>query len=318
MKKEYFILLLVIVALSLYLALGKGEDPDRDLPRMAALDNKTINRLVITRQGGPLELVKEDEQWFIQPKHYPADSVKLKNMVQAATTLTPTALVSESGNYKRYGLGAPDKIKIQIYQGDQLEREFIIGHIAPTHQHTFIMLPEDPKVYHAKGSLKSSFDQTTDALRDKTALSFEKQDIISIQIQKADHNLVLSRTEVTKDAGQENASVSGTLTQWQSPDGQPIKETTVVALLNSCAGLKCDAYMEDDAKAGLTDATWTLTFKSDSKTWALSIYGKSQTEDQKVPGVSSANNYAFLLSKSRVDAIEKNIEKLLNADHPAN
>ncbi len=318
MKKEYLVLVLVIVALTLYLALGSGDHPDRDLPKLPALDNAKINRMVIAQKDAVLEMHKQDEKWFIMPKNYPVDDIKIKNMVKAAAELTATAMVSESGNYQRYGLDGAQQVKIQIFTDDQLLREFIIGRIAPTQQHTFMLLADDAKVYHARGNLKSTFDQTLDSLRDKTVLSFEKPTLVSIQIQKAGQKIVLSKSEVPQESEKEGEAAPATKTQWQADNGQTVKEATINALLNTLMGLKCEDYMADDAKPGLTDATWTLTLKNDSETWTLSVYAPKGKQSDKIPGVSSSNDYAFLLPKSRVETIEKQIEELLGTIKPSN
>jgi hypothetical protein len=325
LKKEYLILLLVIVALILYLALGNSDHPGSDLPRLSALDSVKINRMRITpKGGGTLELVKKDAQWFVLPKNYPVDDIKIKNMVKAAGELTVTAVVSESGNYERYGLDDANSIKVQIYGDDPsdspLQREFSIGRVAPTQQHTFVLLAKDPNVYHARGNLNATFNQTIDTLRDKTVLAFEKETVLSVQIQKGEQALVLTKTEVAQEVKKEEpptaedqaAPAPSTKTQWQSADGNLAEPSSVNALLSSISGLKCAGYMADDAKATLTDAAWTLTLKSDSKRWTFSVFAPKEADADQFPGLSSTNDFAFLLPKYRVQAIEEQIEKLLN------
>lgn len=314
-KKEYLILTVVIVALALYLVLGKGEQPGSDLPPMTALDATQINRMVITQHEATLELIKKDEHWFILPRNYPVDPIKIKNMVKAAAKLNVTAVVSESGIFNRYDLDETKRIKIQIFSDDQMQREFDIGRAAPTFEHTFVKLANDTNVYHAQGRLNATFKQTIDGLRDKTALAFEKEAIVSLQIQKGAQSMTLSKSEIVEEAkkkGAEAPSAPVTKTQWQSAAGSTASNASINALLGSLSGLKCDAYLEDEAKAALKDAAWTITLKSDTNQWSLSTFAGKKKEASQIPAISSSNDFAFLLSKSRVDTIKQQMEKLLN------
>lgn len=315
-KKEYLILAMVIAALTLYLVFGQDDQPGSDLPQMDTLDSTKINRMVITQKETALELIKKDERWFILPNNYPVNPFNIKNMVKAAAELTVTALVSESGNFERYDLNDAKRIKVQIYENDQMQREFNIGRAAPTFEHTFVLLANETKVYHAIGRLKNTFEHTVDSLRDKTALSFEKETITSLQIQRGKQQLVLAKKEIVEEAEKEEdkkePSTPATKTQWQSEGGQTAADSAVNALLGSLSGLKCDDYMADDAKAGLSDAAWTVTLKDAGSEYKLSVFAPQEKEATQTPGTSSYNDFAFLLAKSRVETIEKQIDKLLN------
>lgn len=313
-KKEYLILSIVIVALALYLLLGRGDQPGSELPGMTVLNETAMNRMVITKNAVELVLVKQDDRWYITPNNYPVDRFKIKNMVKAGAELTLTALVSESGKYDRYGLSDQQRTKIQFYMDDQLKREFDIGRAAPTVQHTFVMVAGDTRVYHAKGRLNSTFDVTPDTLRDKTALSFDKATIASLQIQKGAQSRILTKKEIVDEMQKEEADASAEpvkKTLWQIEDGGTANPSAIDALLNSLSDLKCDAYMPDGAKANLTGALWTLSLKSDTKEHTLSLFAGEEEEATQYPGVSSYNDFAFLLSKSRVENIEKQMDQLL-------
>ena len=314
-KKEYLILAIVMVALALYLILGRQDRPGSDLPGLTELDSTSTNRMVIAQKGTALSLIKKDTRWFIQPNNYPVNPFKIKNMIKASTELTVTALVSESGNYERYGLSDTQRITVQIFQDKQMQREFNIGRAAPTVEHTFVQLADDANVYHAKGRLHTTFELTVDSLRDKTALSFDKAAIASLQIQRGDQYLKLTKTEMVEDAKnkeREASSSPATTTQWQSEDSTAASKSAVNALLGALSDLKCDAYMADDAKAGLADPVLTLTLKSDSKTHTLSLFAGEAKEAAQTPGTSSFNEFAFLLDKNRVETIEKQIDQLLS------
>lgn len=135
-KKEYLLLILIIVALSIYLAVQRTNHEDSELPKLAELDSNKVSRMLITKADTSIELAKKDEQWLIKPQDYPADTVKVKNILNAAAKLTTTALVSETGSYERYDLSSSKRTVVKVFNGQELEREFSIGKAAPTFQHT--------------------------------------------------------------------------------------------------------------------------------------------------------------------------------------
>ncbi len=315
-KKEYLILLLVIVALGLYLSLMSQDSTRFAPPYLSSVDSPKVNRMIISKGERSIELTKRDEQWFIIPKEYPADIIKAKNMLKAATDLAVTALVSESGNYERYDLTDEKKIHVQIFIDDKVQRRFDIGRAAPTYQHTFVRLDGDPKVYHARGSLDNKFDQTIDDLRDKGVLSFDKESITGIGIKKGELALSLNKNEQTETGKQDDKkeATAPTSNVWQDANGQQADQATIDQLLNTVSGLKCDAFMEDGAKADPKEADWTMTFKTDNEEYALSVFAKKDSEAEQMPAISSTSRFAFLLANSRVETFEKQINTLLNAD----
>ena len=323
LKKEFLILLLIIVALSAYLMMRSRNQTHYELPRPAQVDSQQVDRLVITKNGEGVELNKKDDQWTVGPKAYAADNVKVKNMVKAAADLTITDLISESGDYNRYDLTDDKKIDVQAFSGGKMVRDFSVGKAAPTYQHTFVRLDKDPKVYNARGQLNHTFDHTVDNLRDLTVLSFEKDAITDMLIQKGGQTLALARKEIApeenpqpSDAAKEKdkkAAEAQPKPQWQGPDGEAMDQPTVLRLLNDLSDFKCSAFMADKAAEDLRGKTprWTLTLKAGQESHSLSVFDAAGAEDAEFPALSSAGPYAFTVAKGREESIEKNIDKLL-------
>jgi Domain of unknown function (DUF4340) len=325
LKKEYLILLLIIVALSIYLAVHTQNQTHFELPRPAQADTQKINRILITKGANAVELTRQDDKWSIGPKGYPADNVKVRNMVKAAADLSITDLISESGNYERYDLTDDKKINVQAFEGKDRVRNFDVGRMAPTYQHTFTRLGDDPRVYQARGHLNETFNQTVDQLRDRTVLSFEKSDLTGLVIQKGPRSLTLTQKELApatktpaaadkekNTAQQPESKPAPPQHQWQDPEGQAVDQPTVQRLVDDLADFKCSSYMSDNAAETLKDPVWTLTFKSAKGEHSLSVFNKKDAETTDYPARSSDSAYAFLVYKSRVESIEKQVDKLLN------
>ena len=324
LKKEYLILLLIIVVLSVYLTTRSKNQTHFDLPQPAEVDGQKINRLVIAKGDRSIELSKKDDRWYIGPKAYLADSVKVKNMVKAVADLAITDLISESGNYERYDLTDAQKINVRAFVDGQMVRNFDVGKSAPTNQHTFARLADDPKVYHARGHLNTTFDRTAEDLRDLTVLSFEKNDITSVTVQKGDQSLTLAKKaplaepkeqpeESDKQAEQKQAPVQPQA-KWEDPQGQAVDQPAVERLLSDFSNLKCSRFLEDNAAENLKTKAplWTLTFKGGKETYSLSAFDKPDAAATEFDALSSAGPYAFTLTKSKIEAVEKQVDKLLN------
>ncbi|MDA8139470.1 MAG: DUF4340 domain-containing protein, partial [Desulfobacteraceae bacterium] len=289
-----------------------------------------INRLVITvKEGTPLELIKKDEHWVIEPKQYPADGIKIKNMVNAIADLSLTAMVSEAGSYDRYGLTPKEKTVVQAYSEGKVVRSVDVGKAAPTFQHTFVMIEGDPKVYHARGQIDHNFDQTVEALRDKKVFDVDKETIKEITFSKGDQSMTLVKKEIPKEEKKEEkkeaageakeepkAPAEPPQIEWQKPDGKAVDKAAVDRLLGGIARLDCDGYLADEDKAKLVNATYNIAFKTADNEYTLSVFAKQDEKEEKLPSSASANAYPFYLTKWRVEKFEKAINELLGIKEP--
>ncbi|MCP4747179.1 MAG: DUF4340 domain-containing protein [Desulfobacteraceae bacterium] len=331
MKKEYLILFAIIAALAAYLGLRSKDQTHFELPSPAPLESAKIDHLKFGKKDASIELEKKDEHWFIEPEGFPADTIKVKNMIKAAAELTITDLVSESGNYDRYELTGDKKITVQVSTGDKQKRTFDIGKTASTYQHTFVQLKDDDRVYHARGSLNRTFDITVDDLRDKIMLSFDKKSIQSIDLKKADKTLAVVLKELPaeknpekdkkqadsqEDSKDESAPVQPPKTEWTTSDGQEVDQKTIERLLTSFSNLKCDAFNDKMKKEDFkeTDALWTVTFKNNQGNHSVWFFEEQEQKQDQLPGISSASDYAFFMPSSRMASIEKNVDKLLGIE----
>jgi hypothetical protein len=205
-KKEYIILALVIIGLGFYLVVRNTDRSHYELPQPAALEPAKIDRLTVERPDGALELVRRDGRWLIQPQGYSADPGMVSDMLNKLGELQLTALVSTAGDYRRYDLDPEHRIRVIARTGEDIRRELDIGKIAGTYQHTYVRLAGDDNVYHARGSLRPVFDRTTEALRDKTVLTFAVKSIETITVQVGDKTRVLHRLPFVAAAAGDGAA----------------------------------------------------------------------------------------------------------------
>jgi hypothetical protein len=331
-KKEYIILGGIIVLLALYLVYHKKDRTYYELPKLPEVKKADITSLKITKGDKVIEVQKKDDKWVILPEKYPADSAKIDPMLDIITGLTITAMVSESESFNRYELDDKQKVAIVAMAGNKPVRSFDMGKTAPSNQHTFIKLPDDKHVYHARENFKSKFDVSADSLRDLNVLAFDKAKIQQIEVMEKDKQpLLLSLkqepVEVSvKPEGQGSETPEGKAveakekqeqpaekeaapkTVWQTADGTAMKESDVSSLLDGVSKLKCKEFIKDKIKTDFTSPIYKVKLQGD-KTYELSVFEKIKKDDNTYPAVSSESEYPFLLPQYKVDDLMKKFSK---------
>jgi hypothetical protein len=307
-KKEYLILILIIVALSTYLLIRSSDRTRYQLPKLDALKQSDISKIEISKNGNPVILKKKDDQWYLEPAGYLADKTKVNAMLNVFESLALTALVSESRDYNRYDLNAENRITVKAWQQATLKRNFDIGKAAPSFRHTFVRLNGDSRVYHARDNFRNKFDFTIDDLRDKTVLSFKTTDIQQVQIIKdqASVKLIRSKVPITPAAEQQQKSestpVAAVRFEWQDDGGQKADEKTLKRLLTTLGDLKCADYINNRSKDAFSAPIYTAKLKG-IQDYQLEIFAKLEKDDKNYPAVSSASDYPFRLSDNQVQQI---------------
>jgi len=309
-KKEYIILAVVVIALSVYLAMRTSDRTQYELPDIAPVVSKDISKLQITRDKVSIVLNKKDDKWYIAPEEYTADGSKVKNMLSAIENLTVTALVSESKNYLLYDLTAEKRINVKAWQGENLKRDVDLGKTASSFRHTFVKMAGDERVYHARGNFRNNFDFNVDDLRDKLVLALNAADIQQIQVNGDQQSMTLNKTPapvVVEGTQTEKITESTPATNepvWQSEDGRPVDETVVQQILTTASKLLCEKHITDRRKDEFTSPLYTLQMKG-AQEYSLSIFAKTAEKDKNYPAVSSGSDYAFLLPDSQVERLMK-------------
>jgi hypothetical protein len=316
-KKEYVILLVLIAGLSAYLVLRKPDRTHYQLPKLQNITESDISKIEIDKGGTSVVLDKKGSGWEIGTQGYPADTGKVKAILDTLKNLTLTALVSEAKDYNRYELDDAKKIRVRAWAADNLKRDFDVGKTAPTYRHTFVKLAGDDRVYHAQENFRSKLDQSIDDLRDKTVLSFDQAEIREISVTKGDKSVVLKSKEVpqeTKAKAQEDktaeaASPPKVETVWEDAGGKKADRKTLSDILSVLSSLKCEKYLHG-TKDDFKNPIYEISMKG-NKVYRLAIFNKKEKDAKEYPAVSSENGYPFLLSTWRADKIMKDPEQFL-------
>ena len=309
MKKEYLLLVVVIIGLGALLFYQKKGRTNYQLPELPILQ-KAADRLLIERAGELTEICLVEGKWVVGPQQYRADSDRVKKMIAEVKDLKLTALVSERGNYQIYDLVAEKKFKISLFGADQLLREIQIGKNSASLRQTYVMLKGDPKVYQALGNLKSNLFSRVADLRDKKVLEISGEQLAGID------EIVLDRLEddkrqvlklaklmpepVADDGKSEQAPAS--VVVWQLESGVPVVIDKVDRLLKSLADLKCESFIEDRHSEAFSKPLYRVVVRGGGEEFWLALMAP---EDDKYPALSSYSLEPFWLPSWRAEKIIK-------------
>ncbi len=340
-KKEHIFIALAIVLLVGYLSVRETDRTEYQLPAIAKVAASDITRIEIARLEGTVVLEKKDTAWRIQPQNYLADSGKVNAMLENLEKLSLTVLVSESKSWSRYDLESDKAIRVKAWTGDGLKRDIQIGKPAPTFQHTFVRVGDEPEVYHAQQNLKTAFDQTTDKLRDKTVLAFNLEEVKEIAITREGKQTVICKSEIepppaasapadgTPPADETSPPADGAPpasatavkppeTQWITDQGKPADLSKINRLLSTLSHLSCESYLEGKSISELSNPIGGIVIKG-KKDYTLTLYAKTEKDATVYLASSSETSSVFTLSDRQAEPLTADTEALFsNADSPKN
>lgn len=306
-RKEYVIPVVLIIALSLYLMMRSTDRTNYQLPELPAIIKKDVSKIEIKRPDSSVLLIKMDDGWEISPQGYPVNETEAGYILETIDELRITALVSEAKDYRRYDLDEDKKITVRAWSGDVLNREFQVGKPASTYQHTFVRLPGDERVYHARGNFSGRLSQKMENFRDKNVLAFDQSEITRIEINREGQSTVWVRKEVPVPDITEKQDDSEVLPEkteiiWEDKEGKAIERSNVIRLLNAGSRLTCENYIEGAEKGDLAGPIYSIIFAG-AKEYRLLIFQKKDQDLKGYPAISSENNYPFIISDHKADDI---------------
>ena len=318
-KKEYIILVLVIIALAFYLTFRRTDKTHYTLPELPDVSRQNISKIEITKPGETILLEKENGRWTLEPKGYPADHVKVETMVEVLDGFILSALVSESKSYDRYDLSDEKRLSIKAWEGETLKRDFYAGKVGPSSRHTFVALAGDDRVYEAMDNFRNTFDKSLDDLRDKQVLSFSPSNIRKIHIAHRDQRLDLSRdvaeekpTQTAEDDGKDEIA-NKTAEPWQTPEGKIADKSKVDRLLDAFSSLECQSYLDEGFRVDAADPIFVISLEGPD-TYSLSVFPKAEEEDKFFPALSSMSPYPFTLDERTITEYMGNPDELLEKE----
>jgi hypothetical protein len=313
MKKEYIILVLIIILLSVYVVIRKNEKLHYELPEIAPMEKKDITKITIKRVDSEITLSRDGNRWLIKPDNFLADSHVVEKMLDNISGFSLTALVSQSKNYELYELDDENKITVTAYKGDKQLLSFDIGKTAPTARYTFVRLNDNPDIYHAEHNLKSVFNKTVEGLRDRIVMKFSDEiDKVTFIKGKESLKIIRKQAPISEEPEQKEKTKEQQPSQiWQTEDGKPVKDSEIDNLVNTLSNFSCDDFITDRKKEDFTQPIYKISLKG-LKTYTISIFKK---EDNRYPALSSESEYPFFILEWKAKNLMKDFNELLKTEN---
>lgn len=331
MKKEYLILIILIIGLSAYLVLKKDDQVHYELPRIPQVDTARIDRVEISKADRLVVLNKGEKGWTVTDKKFPANPDEIEQMLGALKEIKLSALVSEAKDLARYDLDDTNAITVRALAGKEMLRSFVIGKTAPSYNHTFICLDNvlddmDQTVYQANGNFRNQFDKAAADFRDKNVLGFDPDSMKKISLEKQGKTITLVKTQDPKKTDQEKDGTKEDLTAentapkkavWKNENDSVVDQKSVSDLLSSLSKLECKAFMDNDTAARLKKSQPSCKISLENhRTFVLSLFNKNDNQD--VEGTCSYTPYAFTLTSYKAEDIVSYTDKLLGIEQQDN
>ena len=319
LKKEYMILFGVIAVLLVFLlTVGRKNRMSYRVPDLDRVSEEDISKIEISSGGDTIILTGKDSGWEILPQEYAADPDKISNMLDIVANLKLTELAAEARDYQRYELDEENRISVKAFIEDNLVRSFDVGKVSSTYRHTFVRIDEDPRVYVARESFRSTFEVESGDLRDKTVMTFDSNEVTAVHIEQEDSSLLFNKTVLPSEAlpsetEEEQPSQPAEDQQaWMTEEGIKGSKADIDSILSQLSDLSCDSFIEDKSVEEFTEPVYSIKITG-SKDYSLQIFAKDEEADE-YPTLSSETPYVFFLATWKAENIMKKPDELVEAE----
>ncbi len=317
-KTEFLILGLVIVALSAMLIVRNQDHVGYDLPEISALDKDAVDRVEVTTGKNTLVMERSNKSWRMRKSGYKVDEDKIAQVLSTLADLKISTLVSQSGDYRRYGLDPDASISVRAFSGKREVRSLVIGKVVSSYRHTFVRFPDTKGVYHADESIRSRFEYSDSDWRDKKILRFETDEISSFSVTLGEKIATFTRSLPAPPApvdgtSQPEAKAPGDAVIWKSDTLglAPVKE--VDALLTSLSNLSCQGFTPDRLKSTIDADALKITLRGNQE-YILSVAREKDGESEIFPAYSATTSESFTLEPYTARELIRKAEALFNRE----
>jgi hypothetical protein len=323
-KKEYLILLIIIVVLTAYLLKKDRNKTETALPELKRIDKTTIKKIIVKGPNGQFTIVVNKQKWSLLPETYPVIEGKVSKMVELLANTDISDLMSKAGKYDRYGLGEKTGTLV-IAKGDKKDlRNIIIGHNSESGNRTFVKLKDDNNIYQARGDYKSSFNVSKQDIINKNIFTFNSSDIVELLIDvngKKEHFVKVNKTNKVNESkvskkNKNKKTIADSKTDkemiWVSKtDNKNVNGKAVDEYISKNANIRCESYI---GKKNSDDISYMKIVFIDKtkKKYELNI-SKNLSDDKsegRVEMFSSKSNFKFYMTKDDIKKLRVDIDNL--------
>jgi hypothetical protein len=238
-KLVFLTLLLVGLAAFVYFYEIEGEEKREEARKLeesvVRLEREAIQGLRIEREGtSSIELKRDGDNWFLKdPLETQADQSTVDSLLRNLTDAKRARTFEEGGKSATdYGLDDP-AVRLTV-EAEAEKKVLLVGNKDFTGNELYVMFEGGSQVFLTSGLILTSLDKQLLDWRDKSIVSFERDKLQELRIQRASEEITL----VMQDD------------QWSlmKPVQEPADEGTVSSLLSTLETSKVQEFVEEDAE----------------------------------------------------------------------
>lgn len=266
--------------------------------------DETPDAITIVGEKGTVNLVKENDLWYVGDKKYPAAESYVDDIITTVSSIRALDKVGSASSEAaliRYDLTDGKKITVTAMKDGKQLRYLEVGKEATATSQGYITVDGGKDIYLASGSLRYQFNKSVDELRSKVLWALNKEEITSVAIESADATWAISKMGSGEDIVW---NISGA-----EIDVDPAKAAN---WFQTVANISVPTWHTEGENLGgekIITAKVTCGFK----TTTLDIYQIPAVTDDGKPtywGTCSDIPYPFELAAYAVQKFQKNPDEL--------
>jgi len=193
MKRLPLTLILLIVAAALGGYVWFFERGEVGTPPVWKLDTKQIERIEMTSGGKATVIVRRGQSWrLVKPIEARADRERVKEFLDRVGKLEARRSIEEAKRLQDYGLDRPAAmLKVVLANGES--RELDLGDKTPDSTAVYAMQKGSAKVFLVDTALLEDAAGGADALRDRSALPFDRGKAMRVVIARPKMSVTLEK-----------------------------------------------------------------------------------------------------------------------------
>lgn len=269
----------------------------------------TLNEEIDSLQINDLKIYKENENWFLGEKKYPANEAKVNNLVNDVKEIKLLGTASTSfKNAERYGLADEEKISVQAFGNGKLLREIFVGKNTSTNSQSYICVDNKNSIYLVQNALHTNFTVSIDSLRKNEIFNIDSNSIVELELNSSNGNFVL-----VKNIPQGTSEVSESTWNLVKSEntgveiGDVLDKQKIDSWVKSISNLQASKWLEDDfVLPSSPDVSLKIT--AAGKTFTVDLY--YEDDEQEITAFSNSSPYAFKVQSYVANRIDKKLSEL--------
>lgn len=263
----------------------------------------TPDEITIVGQKENVNLVCENDQWFVGEQKYPVNQSFVDSIIESISsirTLDKVGTANSDADIARYELNEGKNLCVTALKNGKVLRSVVVGKDSTASSQGYITIDGGKDIYLASGNLKITFDKSVDDLRSRVIWTVEKEDITSVKISP-----VGGQPWTVMKMG------SGDDVVWNISGATCDLDTAKVsAWVNGMASVSTPVWHESGENLG-GEKILTATITAALKEITIDIYSSTSEDDKTLYWATcSETPYTFELAQYAVQKFQKNVDEL--------